>query len=66
MFLGEFFKKYFFHANSLNQIKPDIVMSGLALCPRHARIQMGGGGGSGGLLLKFHKNIVSLAIVPDP
>ena len=42
MFLGEFFKKYFFNANSLNQIKPDIIMSGLALRPRHARIQMRG------------------------
>ena len=42
MFLGEFFKNYFY-ANSLNQIKPDIIMSGLALRPRHARIQLGGG-----------------------
>ena len=43
MFLAEFFQNEFY-ANSLNQIKPDIIMSGLALRPRHARIQMGGGG----------------------
>ena len=67
MFLGEFFQNEFY-ANSLNQIKADIIMSGLALHPRHARIQMGGGGerGSGGALLKYHTNIVSLAIGPDP
>ena len=46
MFLGEFFQNEFY-ANSLNQIKPDIIMSGLALRPRHARIQMGGGGRGG-------------------
>ena len=40
-------------------------MSGLALRPRHARIQMGERG-SGGALLKYHKNIVSLAIGPTP
>ena len=45
MFLGEFFKNYFFYTNSLNQIKPDIIMSGLALRPRHARIQMRERGG---------------------
>ena len=43
MFLGEFFQNEFY-ANSLNQIKPDIIMSGLAPRPRHARIQMGGEG----------------------
>ena len=43
MFLGEFFQNEFY-ANSLNQIKPDIIMSGIALRPRHARIPMGGGG----------------------
>ena len=44
-------------------------MSGLALRPRRARIQNGGGGGergSRGPLLKYHKKIVSLAIGPDP
>ena len=65
MFLGEFFQNEFY-SNSLNQIKPDIIMSGLALRPRHARIQRWGGGGSGGALLKYHKNIVPLAIGPDP
>ena len=56
-----------FYANSLNQIKPDIIMSGLTLHPRNARIQMGEGVmGSGGPLLKYHKNKVSLAIGPDP
>ena len=53
-----------FYANSLNQIKPDIIMSGFALRPCHARIRMGGGGGAGVLedpLLKYHKNIVSLS-----
>ena len=66
MFLGELFQNDFY-ANSLDQIKPDIIMSGLALRPRHARIQMGGGEmGSGGPLLKYHKNIVSSAIGPDP
>ena len=43
MFLGEFFQNEFY-SNSLNQIKPDIIMSGLALRPRHARIQRWGGG----------------------
>ena len=43
MFLGEFFQNEFY-ANSLNQIKPDIIMSGLAPRPRHARIQIGGEG----------------------
>ena len=43
MFPGEFFPKCFSYANSLNQIKPDIIMSGLTLHPRHARIQMGEG-----------------------
>ena len=33
-----------FYANSLNQIKPDIIMSGLTLHSRHARISNGGGG----------------------
>ena len=47
MFLGEFFQMILY-ANSLNKIKPDIIISGLALRPRHARIQMGGGGGKGG------------------
>ena len=64
MFLREFFQNEFY-ANILNQIKPDIIMSGLALRPRHARIQMGERG-SGGALLKYHKNIVSLAIGPTP
>ena len=65
MFLANFFQNEFY-ANSLNQIKPDIIMSGLALRPRHARIQMGAGWGSGGALLKYYKNIVSLAIGLDP
>ena len=43
-----------FYANSLNQIKPDIIMSGLTLHSRHARIQMGEGvRGFGGPLLKY-------------
>ena len=42
---GRIFQKLFFYANSLNQIKPAIIMSGLVLRPRHSQIQMGGGGG---------------------
>ena len=65
MFLGEFFKKYFL----CKQFEPEQA--------RHSNVRSRsvstpcvdpneGGGGSGGLLLKYHKNIVSLAIGPDP
>ena len=43
MMLRENFSLNDFYANSLNQIKPNILMSGLTLYPRHVRIQMGEG-----------------------
>ena len=56
-----------FYANSLNQIKARHnnvrPHSGSTPC---ADPNGGGGEGSRGPLLKYHKNIVSLAIGPDP